>query len=74
MAARESAEVRAALADVQAGMSRNDAAARHGVALSSITRAMRRRELPQLPKGPRPSAPASLPEPYRFADGSPLVP
>jgi hypothetical protein len=44
------------------------------VAESSITRAMKRHGLPALPKGPRPRPPVPLPEPYRFADGSPLTP
>lgn len=49
MAGRESAAVQAALADIDAGMKRVEAADKHGVALSTLTRARNRRKLPRLP-------------------------
>lgn len=67
MAARESAAVLEALAAVQAGMTRADAADRFGVAPSSITRALRRRKVP-------PMSTARKPRPPVLPPGWPLVP
>lgn len=74
MAARESAEVRAAIVDIANGMTRAEAAKLHGVAPSTITRAMARREMPTLRSGRRTRAVQPLPEPFHFGDGTPLKP
>lgn len=55
MAARESAEVKKAVADCNRGMSMLAAAKKHGVNRSSIQRAMLRRGKPP---GRQPTAPA----------------
>jgi transposase len=59
MAARESAEVRAACEAVIKGMSTPKAAKQYGVALSSVTRGLRRRNVePIKPGGERVVRPA----------------
>ena len=65
MSARESAEVRAALAAIDAGMSRREAAALHGVDESSIYRARARRGLSRLPRAAPPPAPVREPSAER---------
>lgn len=74
MAARESAEVKAAVADVVAGkLTRQGAAEAYGVSESSIYRAMQRHELGRVKRKPRAPRGQPLPEPYHFADGTPLT-
>ena len=79
MTARESAAVERAVQDVLAnGKSQADAARDCGVSYSTLIRAIRRRGIP--PIGRRQnheqrarSTAGELPDPYRFADGSPLL-
>lgn len=73
MAARESAEVKAAVADVVAGArTRKEAAEHYQVAESSIYRAMQRHDLGRVQRKPRAPRGLPLPEPYYFADGTPI--
>lgn len=51
VAAHKPDAVAAALADIEAGMRRADAARLHGVNLSTLTRARKRLGLPDLPAG-----------------------
>ena len=53
MSGRQSSAVAAAVRMVQRGSSVTDAAAKHGVALSSVRRALRAAGVPPLPRGKR---------------------
>lgn len=70
---RESAAVERAVARYQAGGHTIAAAAEaEGVARSTLQRALRRRGVEPGAPGRRPS-PRLVPEPYYFADGTPLT-
>ena len=63
--------VQKAIDDANSGSTISAAAARHGVAISTVRRAMRRQGLPPRPPVPtNKHVPLPTPEPYRFSDGS----
>lgn len=71
---RESAAVERAVALYQSGgMTIAAAAAEAGVDRVTLTRALRRRGVPPALGGRPPAPPPPMPEPYYFADGTPLV-
>lgn len=56
MAARESSSVSSAVTAVASGMTLTAAARLFGVEIATVSRAVKRRGLPSVPRGPRPDA------------------
>jgi hypothetical protein len=73
MAGRECAALLAAMKDIEAGAGCLESAAKHGVAPSTFTRALRRRGVPPKSTARRNNRKVlPLPEPFCYSDGTPL--